>query len=201
MQKTWVQFLGWEDPLEKGKATHSRILACRIPWTVWSMGLQRVGHDSVSFAFACSGSADQSTEPCSWRAGSFLPPLAPARCLWPVLWACLPGGSAGGKCWGGRERCCDRSWNRPNLTGMRNGQKVWFSATSFFLYNFITLLLLFKNIILREQWFTAFWKWKALSRVQLFAALWTIAHQAPLSMGFSRQEYMSGLPVPSSRVS
>ena len=33
MQKTWVQSLGWEDPLEKGKATHSSILAWRIPWT------------------------------------------------------------------------------------------------------------------------------------------------------------------------
>ena len=35
------------------------------------------------------------------------------------------------------------------------------------------------------------------SRVQLFAILWTVAHQAPLSMGFSRQEYWSGLPSPS----
>ena len=34
MWETWVQFLGWEDPLEKGKATHSSILAWRIPWTV-----------------------------------------------------------------------------------------------------------------------------------------------------------------------
>ena len=34
MQETWVQFLGWEDPLEKGMATHSSILAWRIPWTV-----------------------------------------------------------------------------------------------------------------------------------------------------------------------
>ena len=38
---------------------------------------------------------------------------------------------------------------------------------------------------------------KSLSRVQIFATLWTIAHQAPLSMGFSRQEYWSGLPFPS----
>ena len=37
-----------------------------------------------------------------------------------------------------------------------------------------------------------------LSRVQLFVAPWTAAHQAPLSMGFSRQEYCSGLPFPSS---
>ena len=34
MRKTWVQSLGWEDPLEKGKATHPNTLAWRIPWTV-----------------------------------------------------------------------------------------------------------------------------------------------------------------------
>ena len=34
MWETWVLSLGWEDPLEKGKATHSSILAWRIPWTV-----------------------------------------------------------------------------------------------------------------------------------------------------------------------
>ena len=33
MWEPWIQSLGWEDPLEKGKATHSSILACRIPWT------------------------------------------------------------------------------------------------------------------------------------------------------------------------
>ena len=41
MRETWILSLGWEDPLEKGKATHSSILAWRIPW----MGLQRVGRD------------------------------------------------------------------------------------------------------------------------------------------------------------
>ena len=40
-------------------------------------------------------------------------------------------------------------------------------------------------------------KVKSLSRVQLFATPWIVAHQAPLSMGFSRQEYWSGLPFPS----
>ena len=34
MWETWVRSLGWEDPLEKGKATHSNILAWRIPWTI-----------------------------------------------------------------------------------------------------------------------------------------------------------------------
>ena len=40
-------------------------------------------------------------------------------------------------------------------------------------------------------------KVKLLSRVQLFATAWTVAHQAPPSMGFSRQEYWSGVPFPS----
>ena len=43
VQETWVQSLGWEDPLEKGMATHSIILACRIPWTEEPGGLQSTG--------------------------------------------------------------------------------------------------------------------------------------------------------------
>ena len=49
MWETWVQFLGWENPLEKGKATYSSILALRVPWAVQSMGSQRVGLDWVTF--------------------------------------------------------------------------------------------------------------------------------------------------------
>ena len=50
MQETWVRSLGQEAPLEKGMATHSSILAWRIPWTeepgrLQSTGSQRVGHD------------------------------------------------------------------------------------------------------------------------------------------------------------
>ena len=45
VQETWVQSLGWDDPLEKGKATHSSILAWKVPWAVYSPGLQRVRHD------------------------------------------------------------------------------------------------------------------------------------------------------------
>ena len=40
MQETWVQSLGWEDPLEEGMATYSSILAWRIPWTEEPGGLQ-----------------------------------------------------------------------------------------------------------------------------------------------------------------
>ena len=54
MWETWVPYLGWEEPLEDGMATHSSILAWRIPWTetvgrlagyIQSMGSQRVEHD------------------------------------------------------------------------------------------------------------------------------------------------------------
>ena len=45
IQETWVCSLGWEDALEKGKPTHSSLLAWRIPWTIESMGSQKVGHD------------------------------------------------------------------------------------------------------------------------------------------------------------
>ena len=50
MHEIWVQSLGWNNPLEKGMATHSSILAWRIPWTeepggLQSMGSQTVGHN------------------------------------------------------------------------------------------------------------------------------------------------------------
>ena len=53
MQETWVQFLGWEDPLEEEMATHSSILAWRIPtdkgaWQATVHGVTRVGHDLVT---------------------------------------------------------------------------------------------------------------------------------------------------------
>ena len=57
MQKTWVQSLGWEDPLKKGMATHCSILAGRILWTeepsgLQSLGLQRVRHAWSNWALA-----------------------------------------------------------------------------------------------------------------------------------------------------
>ena len=47
--ETCLLSLGWEDPLEEGKATHSSILAWRTPWTIQSMGSQGVGHDWATF--------------------------------------------------------------------------------------------------------------------------------------------------------
>ena len=45
VRENWIRSLCWEDPLEKGMATHSSILAWRIPWTIQSMGSQRVEDD------------------------------------------------------------------------------------------------------------------------------------------------------------
>ena len=47
MQETQVRFLGWEDPLEKKMATHSSILAWRIPWTQEPGGLQSMGSQEL----------------------------------------------------------------------------------------------------------------------------------------------------------
>ena len=56
MRETWVQSLGREDPLEKGMATHSSILAWKTPWSeepggLQSMGSQKVGHNWANFTF------------------------------------------------------------------------------------------------------------------------------------------------------
>ena len=45
MWETWVRSRDWENPLEKGKAIHSNILAWRIPWTIQSVGSQRIRDD------------------------------------------------------------------------------------------------------------------------------------------------------------
>ena len=54
VQETWLRSLVWADPLEKGMATHSSILAWRIPWKeepggLQSVGLPRVGYDGATF--------------------------------------------------------------------------------------------------------------------------------------------------------
>ena len=50
----WVQFLGWEDPLEEGTETHSSILPWRVPWTEEPGGLQSMGSQRVRRDLACT---------------------------------------------------------------------------------------------------------------------------------------------------
>ena len=73
MRETWVRSLGLEDPLEKEMATHSSIVAWRIPWTeeprgLQSAGLQRVGHDwETSFSLSLSRGISEEDRIYSYR--------------------------------------------------------------------------------------------------------------------------------------
>ena len=63
MQETQVLSLGWEDPMEKGMATHSSILACRVPWTEEPGRLQSKGHKK-------SDMTERPTQPFSFVSSS-----------------------------------------------------------------------------------------------------------------------------------
>ena len=88
MQETWVQSLGWDDPLEKGMATHSSILAWRIPWTeepgrLQSMGLQRVRHDWATFILSKSIPSLRDTQKF-WR-NTHREPATNVSCVKPAI--------------------------------------------------------------------------------------------------------------------
>ena len=85
MREIQVWSLGQEDPLEKGMATHSSILACRVPWTeepggLPSMGLQRVGHDWGTRFFTVLLTLHAllwALTHCPWRAAPYSPSPSP----------------------------------------------------------------------------------------------------------------------------
>ena len=80
MRMTWVRSLGWEDPLEKGNATHSSILAWRIPWTVWSMGFKESDTtDRLSLHFIRAEKSQMSEQ--SWYLQT---PVSKHNCPWTV---------------------------------------------------------------------------------------------------------------------
>ena len=104
MWKTWVQSLGWEDPLEKEIATHSSILAWRIPWMkepdgLQSMGSQRVGHNwatSLSLSFRILYQVDSLSLPLLFGLVDIYPIPLPAgffsdfsSCLYCCVWGGL----------------------------------------------------------------------------------------------------------------
>ena len=61
--ETWIRSLGWEDPLEEGMATHSSLLAWRIPWTAEPGGLQSMGSQSVRHHWATKDTAHTCVDP------------------------------------------------------------------------------------------------------------------------------------------
>ena len=63
MRETWIRSLGWDDSLEKGKATHSSILAWRIPWTVLVCGIKKNQTRLSNFCFLLTNHLFCSTPP------------------------------------------------------------------------------------------------------------------------------------------
>ena len=91
-----------------------------------------------------------------------------------------------------------REGNEKHMLGLgeaKQGAEYWGRSAGAIINLRASLMVqMVKNLPAMQEW-----KWKcwSLSRVWLFATPWTVAHQAPLSMKFSRQEYWSGLPFPS----
>ena len=89
MRETWVQSLGWEDPLEKEMATHSRTIAWKTPWTeepgrLQSMGSQRVWHNWATSLLKVVFCADGNLLHCFSPAARFYLRCT-LRCGWMVL--------------------------------------------------------------------------------------------------------------------
>ena len=82
MQETWVPSLGWEDPLEKGMASHSSILAWRIPWTEELPA----GYRATKRLFPYSGLSDG----CSKAAVQTVYIQAECRVIWRLVGLALP---------------------------------------------------------------------------------------------------------------
>ena len=114
----WVWSLCWEDTLERKTATHSSILAWKIPWTEEPGGLQSMGTKS----------------------------------------------------------------------------RIWLSDYHYDSWGFNFLVFSSSPPAILKYIYSIVLKWKLPSHVWLFVTPWTVAHHAPLSMEFSKQEYWSGLP-------
>ena len=105
MQKTPVRFLGWEDPLETGKATHSSILAWRIPWAILSMESDRTERLYLSLSALRSRTSHlpQSEHSHLWN-GTVNSPYLRKQVWWlrevVILVGYMQGGRNLGKDWG-----------------------------------------------------------------------------------------------------
>ena len=132
-QKTWLRSLGQKDPLEEGMATHSSILAWRIPWTeessrLQSRGLQRIGHDWSNLAHTHAQSAwresNWSWEPQDSQAGGESRSHGDPLCHW--RWSQR-------RRWPWRRRWPRRRGVRPpnlQLAGCRMSTHTWEQDTS-----------------------------------------------------------------------
>ena len=174
MGETWIWSLGQEDPLEKKMAIHSRTLVGKIPWTeepgrLQAMQLRRVRHDwATSLSFF-------HTDLCWQSDGSLF------KLLSRFVIAFLP-----------RSKHLLISWLQSPSAVILEPPKIKPVTVSTFLQ-----YLPWSDGARRHDLRCFNCEVKLLSCVWLFATPWTVACQAPPSMGFSRQEYWRGLPFPS----
>ena len=175
--------------LEKEMATHSSVLAWRIlgmgePRGLPPMGLNRVGHNWSDLAAVAAAewillhlmsplSKFPSADPLILLAGYKSSAVFAVTTLWKLITA------------KSLQLC-------PTLCDPRDGSPTGSPVPG---------ILQARTLEWVAISLSNAWKWKvkvkSLSRVRLLAILWTAAHQAPPSMGFSRQEYRSGVPLPS----
>ena len=159
-------------------APHSSTLAWKIPRMEEPGGLQSIGSWSVGHDWSTSLSVFTFMH---WRrkwqpTPVFLPGVSQGR-----------GSLVGCRLWGHTGR----TW----LKWLSNSISSWFTQHNFSFVILLSLFYVFENIILRKD--HQFSLVQSLSHVWLLATQWTAAHQAPPSVGFSRQEYWSGVPLPS----
>ena len=186
MWETWVQSLSWEDPLEKGTATHSNILACIVH------GVEKSWIWLSDFHFHCCLCQDyalwlktqrraKQTSTCPHGAGYLISPS-------PIFQICKMGSNPHplGATWGFTEKMSMEAickFERSQLKQMWNSTVILVCGLPCSSTPSDPALRLYSLPVCCR--FSCVW---------LFATLWTVAHQAPLSIGFSRQEYWSGLP-------
>ena len=177
MQETQVQSLGQEDPVEKGMATHSGILAWRIPWSL----------------AGCSPQDRKELDTTEWLTQRLIRYYSIQNTFNFFIFT-----------WYTKVRIFCNLINHlsaaaakslqscPTLCNPRDGSP---SGSP------IPGILLARTLKWVAISFSNAGKWKvkvkSLSRVRLLVTPWTAAYQTPLSMGFAKQEYWSGLPLPS----
>ena len=177
VRDTWAWSLGWEDPLEKEMATHSSTLAWKIPWMEETGGLQSMGSQSWTWLNDFTWNSGKGTQKgiCAWEPHRVLLDFSDPQKLQ-------------------ADTATHLNQSLPQLQkfqseaggwGQTPPSREWRSSQS--------SLIQFRHCCC---WVTKA-KVKVLNRFWLFATPWTVAYQAPPSMGFSGQECWSGVPLPS----
>ena len=190
MQETQVWSLGWEDPLEEEMTNHSSILAWRIPWTeepggLQSMELQRVEQDWETYTHTHTHTVDlQCCVTLRCTAQWFKHIFVSMYLFIPFHILSSYATAATAKSLQSCPTLCDPTDGSPPgspIPGILQARTLEWVAVSF------------SNAS----------KWKVKSESEVAQSCLTLSdpmdcsYQAPLSMGFSRQEYWSGVPLPS----